>query len=42
MRLGDDVESVSFRGGLHDLVLSEKEVRDAVMEKMAEFIGRKS
>lgn len=42
MRLGDDVESVLFRGGLHDLVLSEKEVRDAVMEKMAEFIGRKS
>ena len=40
LRLGSDVEAVAFRGGLHDLVLSEREVREAVMTKMTEFIGR--
>ncbi len=40
MRLGRDVQVLSFRGGLHDLVLSKREVREAVMRRMLEFISR--
>lgn len=35
-----DVTSVVFEGGLHDLVLSEKSVRDKVYESMKRFISK--
>lgn len=36
--IGKNVEQAVFEGGLHDLLLSKKEVRDAVFKKMKEFI----
>lgn len=40
--IGKDVEHAAFDGGLHDLLLSKKEVRNAVLEKMKEFISKHS
>ncbi|MBN2615672.1 MAG: alpha/beta hydrolase [Bacteroidales bacterium] len=36
--IGKKVEHIAFKGGLHDLLLSKKEVQKAVMEKMTTFI----
>ena len=38
LRLGDRVKRVSIDGGLHDLVLSRKEVRERVMDCMVAFM----
>ena len=38
--LGENVEHAVFEGGVHDLVLSEKPVREKVLDKIAEFLGK--
>ena len=38
--LGDDVHAITFHGGLHDLLLSERSIREAVMERMIDFMCR--
>jgi len=37
--LGEKTDILEFDGGLHDLVLSKKEVREKVLNKMASFIS---
>lgn len=39
-RLGPDVTEVAVEGGLHDLVLSRKAVRDKVYETIFDWLGR--
>ncbi len=39
--IGKNVERVAFEGGLHDLLLSEKPVREKVLQKMEEFLKEK-
>jgi alpha-beta hydrolase superfamily lysophospholipase len=36
--IGKNVEKASFEGGVHDLLLSQKQVRDKVFQKMEEFL----
>ncbi len=38
--IGKDVEHAVFEGGVHDLVLSEKPVREKVLDKIAAFLGK--
>ncbi len=38
--IGKNVEKASFEGGLHDLLLSAKPVREKVLEKMEDFLKR--
>jgi len=40
--IGKNVEHISFKEGLHDLLLSKKEVHEAVLEKMKDFISKNS
>jgi len=39
--LGNNVEDAAFEGGLHDLLLSGKEVREKVLDKMKQFLEQK-
>ncbi len=41
-RLGKKVEEVAIKGGLHDLVLSEKPVRNTVYRTIFSFLRRLS
>jgi len=38
--IGKKVERASFEGGMHDLLLSKKPVRDKVLQKMEEFLEK--
>ncbi len=38
--IGKNVEKASFEGGLHDLLLSKKPVREKVLKKMGEFLQK--
>jgi len=38
--IGKKVERASFEGGVHDLLLSKKPVRDKVLQKMEEFLEK--
>ncbi len=38
--IGKNVESASFEGGLHDLLLSKKPVREKVLDKMEAFLKK--
>jgi len=38
--IGKNVESASFEGGLHDLLLSKKPVRDKVLQAMEDFLKK--
>lgn len=40
-KLGDRVTTIEVEGGLHDLVLSEKPVRDRVLAAMTDWLDRK-
>ena len=39
--IGKNVEAASFEGGLHDLLLSKKQVREKVLQKMETFLKEK-
>ncbi len=39
-KLGPNITKVSFEGGLHDLLLSEKPVREKVLSTMSDFVNK--